>query len=139
MIGRAILSSDEIVPADVQCLTFWYYVKLYYTTALRVYTNNTWQSTINTLLTLSEIQPNSWIKVQLELNETSMFNIVFEVTKSKNYGEMALDDISIINTPCNGKYELYILVINVIFKNSYFNRLFSKSVYVCSTPLTKDS
>lgn len=68
---------------------------------LRVYTNNTWESTNNTL-TLPKIQVSRWTKVQFDLQETYMFNVVFEVTKSATYGDMALDDISIVNKPCKG-------------------------------------
>ena len=95
------LSSGEIVPSDVQCLTFWYYIDQHYTTLLRVYTNNTWKSTNNTL-TLPKIQVSRWTKVQFELKEASIFNIVFEVNRTIHYGDMALDDISIVNTPCKG-------------------------------------
>jgi hypothetical protein len=97
----AKLSSGEIVPANNQCLSFWYYIPVHYTTPLRVYTRNTCQST-NTIYTLNSPKISSWTKVQIELKETSMFNVVFGVTNTLTIGEMALDDISIVNTPCKG-------------------------------------
>lgn len=56
----------------------------------------------NTIYTLNSSVSQSWIKVQFELKETSMFNVVFEVNNTLNTGEIALDDISIVNTPCKG-------------------------------------
>ena len=95
------LSSGEIVPSDVQCLTFWYYIAIYDQPSLRVYTRNTRQSS-NNMFILSKKSTSRWTKVQLKFQETYIFNIVFEVTNRGKNGEMALDDISIVNTSCKG-------------------------------------
>ena len=54
------------------------------------------------MLTLSNKNISRWTKVHFQFQEKSIFNVVFEVTKRNNNGEVALDDISIVNTQCKG-------------------------------------
>lgn len=94
------------MPSREQCLTFWYHMFGQYINTLAVYQYNDERKQRRQLWTASKNKGKKWFNQILSLQQDiGPYHIIFKAVRGNwNIGNIALDDIVIANSNCNGKY-----------------------------------
>lgn len=105
------------MPSREQCLTFWYHMFGYYINTLTVYQWNDERDIFRQLWTASDDKGNKWFNQILRLQQDiGPYHIIFKAVRGNwDFANIALDDIVIANSNCNGKYKSYRYTIYVCF------------------------
>ncbi|XP_019646171.1 PREDICTED: MAM and LDL-receptor class A domain-containing protein 1-like [Branchiostoma belcheri] len=108
-VARVI--SPLVTTTSAKCVQFWYHMYGRDVNRLKVYIK-TGSSLGNPVWTRTGTQGNQWRFGQVDIPAGTSFNIVFEASRgSGNYGDISLDDISIVDRvvthdPFNCDFEL---------------------------------
>ncbi|KAF4789083.1 transmembrane protease, serine 15 [Turdus rufiventris] len=97
---RVRILSLPLVPSDLHCLSFWYFMYGSNVYRLRVSTSDG-HGQENIIFEKEGSYGNNWIYGQVTLNETSDFKVIFDAFKRRGPSDIAVDDIGLTKGKCN--------------------------------------
>ncbi|CAF3769976.1 unnamed protein product, partial [Adineta steineri] len=98
--GRKCRIESELIPVDIRCITFWYYMNVTVGAKLNVYIRDPRSDTHNLLWSIDQVHGSFWVSQDVQVrpnmtvNGTNTFTIVFEGVVGAISGDLAIDDIS---------------------------------------------
>uniref|UniRef100_A0A8C3TM39 Transmembrane serine protease 15 n=1 Tax=Catharus ustulatus TaxID=91951 RepID=A0A8C3TM39_CATUS len=97
---RVRILSLPLVPSDLYCLSFWYFMYGSNVYRLRVSTSDG-HGQEKIIFEKEGNYGNNWNYGQVTLNETSDFKVIFDAFKRRGPSDIAVDDIGLTKGKCN--------------------------------------
>lgn len=108
----AQLTSGSIVSRHKQCLSFWYHMYGDDIGRLKVFQMNSLKGNKKRIFLKKSNQSNAWQQATIDLKNVGIYQIRFEATHGNGpKGDIALDDISIVNKKCAGTGLIYMFFV----------------------------